>query len=144
MAALATRLEGIDGTGTYNSDIGGRVYRGKILFDDADTFPVLTMEDNGTTNDSAENHIYCRVKALKRVSIHGLVDVDDTDNPNDNAYLLISDIKKSIFTGDERLAGEAITITYTGSSVSAREDSATKVGCSVDITISYAENLLDP
>ena len=142
MQSITERLLAINGTGTFNSNVELRVYRGRLSFDDADTYPLLTISDDRTTNETAEASIYDKARVLKRVTIHGIVDVSDINNPNDDAYLLVADIKKAIFSGDERLGGDAIMVTYIESSVAAREESITKVGLTVGITVLYAENLL--
>ena len=141
---IVNLLKNIDGNGTYYCDIGERVYKGRFSFDDDDTYPLLTVQEVSESNDNPDSPILQKVKINKRISVHGLADISDMNNPNDTAHGLISDIKKAIFSGDPRLNGDCISVKYIGSSISAKEDSVTKVSCTVDLAVVYAENLLNP
>lgn len=142
--SLSTLLKSIDGTGTYRTDVGGRVYKGRFFFDDSDTYPIITIEDGAEFNENVDSPIYNKVKVSKKISVHGLTKVADINNPSDSAHDLLGDIKQCIFSNDERLGGNAISVRYTGSSISAKEDSALMVSCTVDLAVTFADNLINP
>lgn len=132
----------------YLTDLGTRVYRGKLKHDE-DKVPYCVLIEGadrpGTTSGVQD------VSITQQYEIGAYVTCDP-DNPNDAAHQAIKDIKKCVFSSDlarsERAGargfnGRVKDLEYVGKGIGPRADGAAIVFAVVDIRVTFAENLLD-
>ena len=141
---LTNILKQITTANGYNTDIGHRVFRGRLKLDD-DKIPcvVIGEEDDQVTD---------RVNYGKNVSITQGFVIDayvrcDPDNPNDAAHDVIEDLKKALFTGQSNanpagaLAPHVRTLKYIRRHIGPRPEGADFVLGSITIETAYVETL---
>ena len=137
--AIAALLAGIRTANGYNTDAGIRVYRGRRAVDE-DEIPCLTLiEGEDSVIDANDRQVSLAVP----YSIEGHT-ACDAENPNDAAHVLIADIKRAIFSADNRLGGLVKDIRYTGRIMAPRTDGASIAVVSVGIEARLVENLAQP
>lgn len=96
LKALTECLKQIDGTNGYQTNVEGRVYRGRIEFGEEDALPLISILETPVPPDELPTPqggttSYSELDIL----IQGFV-VDDINNPTDPAYILQADIKKAL------------------------------------------------
>lgn len=138
--AVAARLAGITAAGGYLTDIGARVFRGRLRLDPS-ALPccVLVEGEDRLLSVSARHEVKLAVPLL--VEGHAAC---DPNNPNDAAHAIIADLKRALFAEPANLGGLAREIRYAGRSIGAREDGLSQVSAVVEIEIDYVENLRAP
>ena len=108
--AMTASLESISPAGGFNSDLAGKVFRGRLLFDNDDPVPMLSILEapvpldklappKGSPKDSGEWELL----------IQGFAD-DDRENPTDPAHLLMADVKRVLVRERALLGGEFVTV----------------------------------
>lgn len=137
-------LKTINGTGAFYNDVGGRVYKGRMSFDATDDYPILSVNASGDRKTDASTGAFNKHKLSKFVEVHGIVKITDINNPMDDAELLVADIKRAIFNGDERLNGNCITVEYTEALIGQVDTSVNMISCQVNLSVVYAEHLNNP
>lgn len=140
-AMIASRVGQITVANGYNTDIGLRVFRGRMALNVKD-LPCIVLAEEG---DSVQEVKGTKVRLTQRYTIEGH-DVCDPVQPNDKAHEILKDIKRSIFGGDLSFGGalRPNDLAYSGRSIAARDDGTAICAASVDIEISYVEDLSDP
>lgn len=138
---IAGRIADITVANGYNTDIGLRVYRGRMSLNTKDLPCAVMVEDA----DSVLETKGTKVRVKQRYIIEGH-DNCDPEQPNDKAHEILQDIKKAIFGGDLSFEGalRPNDIEYAGRSISAREDGTSICAASVDIDVTFVEELTDP
>jgi hypothetical protein len=141
---VVNRLKSIDGMGDYYNNVGDRVFKGRYRFTEQDNFPIISVKPAGDAVQQANNGDYRKYKLSKVIEIHGIVSVVDVNNPMDEAELLVADIKRAIFSQDERLGGNAYATEYSGTFIGDLDESVNMVSVQVNLAIVYAEDLSNP
>lgn len=150
MTALAARLATIDGSGSFNYDLGGRVYNGREDFSvKSDTFPLASIVDQGgDLSDDTQPHR--AVFASREYSAIGYVVAPDPDQPLQAGYDLLEDFQRALFpasalsAGRDSLGGLVTQFLYGGDDVFVREDARRTTGVELRFTLSFARNLSAP
>ncbi|KON79416.1 hypothetical protein PA01_12825 [Azoarcus sp. PA01] len=138
--AVTARLAGITVAGGYLTDIGARVFRGRLRLDHhALPCCVLVEGEDRLLNAGARHEVKLTLPLL--VEGHAAC---DPNNPNDAAHAIIADLKRALFAEPANLAGLAREIRYAGRSIGAREDGLAQVSAVVEIEVDYVENLRAP
>jgi hypothetical protein len=140
-ATVASRLATIKVVNGYNTDIGLRVFRGRMSLNVKDLPCIVLAEDADTVQEIRGT----KVRLTQRYTIEGHDNCDPLQ-PNDKAHEILQDIKRAIFGGDLSFGGalRPNDLAYSGRSIAAREDGTAICAASVDIDISYVEDLSDP
>ena len=141
---IVSRLKAINGGNGFYFDLGERVYKGRYRFTKEDNFPVISVNSSGDTAQQVNGGDYSKHKVSKVVEIHGIVAVSDINNPVDDAEMLVADIKRAIFSKDERLGGNSYTIEYSGTFIGDLDESVNMISCQVNIAAVFAEDLSNP
>ena len=142
---LHSRLAQISVANGYNTDIGRYVRRGVLTFD-AEAIPLTVMIEG---EDTVTNQRYADVKLTQRYIFEGHMTLLEPQiaNPNDVAHLIIADLKRAIFSSDLTLDGELLDknqIKYVGRNIGPREEGQARVAASIEIAVTYNENLAEP
>lgn len=138
-SALADRLAGISIENGYLTDMGLRVYRGKQRLDESNIPCSVLVEGDDETQEQDD----ADVRLYQGYLIEGHAECDP-DNPNDTAHLIISDLKRAIFSGDLRIGGLVSGIRYKGRVIDPREDGLKLVSAAIEIDVNYSEDLANP
>jgi hypothetical protein len=138
---LAARVATISVANGYLTDIGARVFRGKLKLDPSE-FPctVAVAGDNNVMDGKRR-----QVKVSQRYIFEGH-DVCDPDQPNAKAHQIIADLKKAFFAGDLTFGGimRPDDLQYVGSTIGTREDGANLVAASIEVDCIFVEELDNP
>lgn len=140
-ALVAARAAEITIANGYNTDIGDRVFRGRMSLNVKDLPCVVMVEDS----DLVEETKGTKIRVTQRYILEGHANCDPL-NPNDTAHLILKDLKRAIFAGDLSFGGalRPNDLAYAGRSIAAREDGTSICAASIEIDISYVEDLSDP
>lgn len=140
-ALVAERIESITQANGFDTDIGSKVYRGRMSLNVGDLPCAVIVEDLDTIVESKGT----KVRVKQRYVIEGH-DACDPDQPNDKAHLILKDIKRAIFGGDLSFGGalRPNELEYAGRSIGTREDGTSICAASVEIDVTYVEDLSDP
>lgn len=146
---LTEVLQGITTANGFQTDIGERVFRGRLKHDE-DRVPYSTLieGEDKVTSQGVQTEI-----VVDQDFIIGAYLPCDPDNPNDAAHKAIRDIKKAVFSsGLARRSGGPGSrgqthglvkeLTYGGKDIGPRSDGKAIVYAVVYFTIKYPENLL--
>lgn len=137
--AIADRIASITLVNGYATPIGTRVYRGKRRLDESAIPCAVIFEGDDAPADEQRS----KAKIEAHFIIEGFTQCDP-DNPNDAAHLVIADLKKAVFGGDLSFGGKVRDVRYLGRTIQPREDGMSTVAASVEITVTYVENLASP
>lgn len=138
-AEISDRLATITVANGYVTDIGTSVYRGRRTLDEA-MLPCIVLVEGP---DQVNEQLRTQAKLAQRYSIEGHA-ICDADNPSDMGHDIIADLKKALFNGDRTFGGPVRNIEYRGRNIVTREDGFNAVAASVDIDMTYSENLAAP
>lgn len=131
-----------NGTDNYETDIGKRILRGRLKFDDSLTPCTVLVEDEDNVVERIP-HNSDKVKLEQTYFLEGHAECDP-DNPNDLAHQMIADLKRAVFGGEPKLGGLAVEVLYLGRTIVPREDGAGLVAASIEIAVSFVEQLSAP
>lgn len=141
---IVARLEKCTQANGAETDLGLKVYRGRRYVDDSMIPCAVLLEgqdEPATKRLRATYEIDRPYAALAYLPC-------DADHPNVAGHAGIRDIKRVIFAGSGRelatLDGKVAEVTYAGSAIGPRADGASFVVATVEFSIRYVENLLDP
>ncbi|QRQ86251.1 hypothetical protein [Cupriavidus oxalaticus] len=142
--ALSARLAAIQVANGFNTDIGLKVFRGKRALDaDVDVPCVVIVEGNDTVLEAAQ----AKANLSQRYQFEAHVTCDP-DHPNDAAHLVIEDLKRAIFSGQNKYAapldGLVKNLNYKGRVIGAREDGIDVVFAGIHVDAVYPEDLTNP
>lgn len=138
---IVTRLATINIANGYATDIGVRVFRGRMNLVPEELPCVILVEGEDTVQDTKKTE----VKVRQNYIIEGH-DECDPSNPNDKAHLILADLKRAIFGVDPTFGGEVrpSELQYAGRQISVREDGTALVAASISINITFVEDLANP
>lgn len=137
--AITDRIQQITTANGYQTNIGGRAYRGKLRLDESQMPCVVIIELPGES--SSAQTAACKTTAGYLIEGHSDC---DPENPNDVGHLIIADLKKAIFSGDLTFYKKAIACRYVGCTIEPRTDGLSLVSANIEIAIDYVENLASP
>lgn len=123
----------------YRTDIGQKVFRGKLSKVDDDVPCSVIVEGNDTPGGSISRDA---VKITQSYVFGGYVPCDP-DNPNDAAHLVLKDLKRALFQDGPTMGGRVQKIEYQGRDIGPRPDGTAIVFAVVHVDISFAETLMD-
>lgn len=138
---LTDRLETITVAGGFNTDIGVKVMRGRRRIDDHQVPCVVIVEGADSITPAPGRVSTSEIK--QRYILVGYSPCDAI-NPNDAGHLVIKDIKTAIFSDGVTLGGKVRRVEYKGRDIGPRGDGVNIVCATVEIEVSFAENLQDP
>lgn len=143
---LSNRLKKIKIADGFETDVGVTSFRGRRRLGETDMPCSVVIE----RPDEPEKQQTNQVKVKHRYVLEGHA-VCDPNNPNDTGHQIIGDIKKAIFTGNLNLDGKlttsgrkALELAYEGSGIAPREDGMNMVSVSVEVSVTYVEDLSNP
>lgn len=134
------RMQTINTTNGYLTEIGARVFRGRRRIDDSHLPCVVIAEgddkvvQNGrlTTCDVDQQYILIAY------------DNCDPDHPNDRAHAIIKDLKKAIFKDGTTFSNSVLRVSYSGRDIGPRADGVGIVCASIEIGVRFSEDLANP
>lgn len=146
---ISSRLGTITVANGYETDIGLRVYRGKRKVDEHEVpcAVLLEGEDKPTSSQGPASQ-----KVEQSYVLGGYVHCD-IDHPNDAAHMVISDIKRALFslgvtatraeqiTGTATFGGRVKSVTYRGRDIGPRADGVGIVYAIVHVSVEFVEQL---
>lgn len=136
--AIAVRMAQISMASGYATDIGARVYRGRRKLDESCVPCSILLEgDDGPMSQQGTD-----VKLKQKYLLEGHATCDP-NNPNDIGLGIVADLKRAVFT-EEELPGCFSGIKYLGRAIQPREDGLGIVAASIEIEVSFAEDLSSP
>lgn len=140
-ALVAARVATVRVANGFNTDVGLRVFRGRMSLNVKDLPCIILAEDADTVLEVKGT----KVRLSQRYIIEGH-DTCDPEHPNDKAHLILKDIKRAIFGGDLSFGGSLRPndLEYAGRSIAAREDGTSICAASIEINLSYVEDLSNP
>lgn len=108
LKALTATLEGITPANGYDSNMAGRVFRGRTVYGEDDPLPMLSILEPpipletilATGNKTGSSGDW-------ELLIQGFVE-DDHQNPSDPAHKLMAEVKKVLVVEKERNRGQSI------------------------------------
>jgi hypothetical protein len=96
LKALTAALEEISVAGGYQTDLAGRVYRGRIIFGERDPIPMVSILEVPLPLDQLVSPRDSKDLAGGwDLMIQGFVE-DDFRNPTDPAHVLMADVKRRL------------------------------------------------
>ncbi len=135
-------LSNISQANGFETDVGTRVFRGKLKHDE-DIVPYCTViEGEDRPTDQGDENV-----AVRQQYAIGAYLTCDPDNPNDAAHAAIRDIKRALFTrgeapGRRRMGNRVKNLTYLGKDIGPRADGRAIVFGVVHIEVLFVENLI--
>jgi len=140
-ALINSRLSAINIVAGYATDIGLRVFEGRLAIDDSQV-PCCSLIEGSDQVQSRPG----RLPSAQIVQSYAIVAYVhcDADKPNTAARLAIRDIKRAIFQSDATFGGQVRLVTYKGRNIGPRADGAKIVMAIVEIDVEYVEDLLNP
>lgn len=141
-AYLTELLAEIRVANDYETDVGQRVFRGKLKHDE-DLIPYCTIVEG---EDRPTEQGLDQVSVVQQYAVGAYLKCDP-DNPNDAAHKAIRDIKRVIFTRGEgparpRLGNRVKSVRYLGKDIGPRADGAATVFAVVHFEVTYVESLI--
>lgn len=140
--AISARIEAISIVSGWNTDIGAKVFRGRGSLNPEDLPCIVLVEDP----DSDDDVRGVEVLVTKRFTAEGH-DNCNALQPNDKAHLILADLKRAIFSGDQTYGGLFKLHKgpqYKGSGIGTREDGTAICAASITFEVQYIENLANP
>lgn len=139
---IKTRIEGITVANGFHTDIGLKLFRGKTNAPDKDNVPCSVLLEGDDEIKMSDGR-----KPLANIKQHyaiGGYDICDADHPNDQAHLIIKDIKRALFGAAANFDNAVYALRYKGREIGPRADSQPIVWALVHITVEYYEDLANP
>ncbi|XZG69241.1 hypothetical protein ACTSKR_11315 [Chitinibacteraceae bacterium HSL-7] len=128
--AIAARLAAIRQADGFHTDIGQRVFRGRVAFE-PDQLPcaVLVEKDDVVLEQKR--------RAVKQGLGYMLIGYARCDpaHPNDTAHQIVADLKRAIFSDTALLHDKVRDLEYVGRSIMPRDDGAAIVSAVVEIRV---------
>ena len=141
---IADLLKGITVAQGYETDIGTRVFRGRLKHDE-DLIPYCTLVEG---EDRVQDEGADKVVIRQEFAVGAYLKCDP-DNPNDAAHKAIRDIKQKLFSQGPgpargRMGNRVKKVTYMGKDIGPRADGKAIVFAVVHLEVLYSENLVSP
>lgn len=140
--AVADRLAKITTAAGYKTDIGLRVFRGRVNIDIDGQVPCVSMIE-------ADDEVISSTPQIAEYKLRDKYHLDaftqcDPDHPNDAAHDMLEDMKQALFWEDLTMGGKAFRLRYEGRNFAAREDGQGMVSTRVTISIERVEYIRKP
>lgn len=148
-ANIAAQLARITIANGFQTDIGARVFRGRVKLEMAELPCVVLVEgDEKPLDEAGGSKLPATIKPAS-ISLQQTFYVEghvscDVDHPNDAAHQIVADIKRAIFSGDRSFGGKVRFVRYAGRSINRREDGLPAIAAAIAFTVDYAEDLTNP
>lgn len=140
-AEIEARIERISIANGFNTDIGVRILRGRRRIDDDQVPSVVIAEGLDSPTPGPGRLPTAEVsQTYMLISYHEC----DPDHPNDQAHLMIKDLKRAIFHDGVTLGGKVPRVKYAGRDIGPRADGVGIVCASIEIAVSFVEDLSNP
>lgn len=139
LASLAANVLAANG---YATDIGLRVFRGRMSLNREDLPCVVLVEGDETVIDQKN----AKVNVDTTFVLEGH-DVCDPEQPNDKGHLIVADLKKAVFGADLTLGGRLRSkdeIKYLGKAIGQRPEGGDVIAASISFSIAQVEDLSSP
>lgn len=138
---VSDRVSTISIANGYSTDIGLRVFRGRANLVPEELPCIVIVEGEDEIQDTKKTE----VKVRQSYQIEGHSECDPL-HPNDTAHLILADLKKSVFGVDPSFDGAVrpSELEYGGRQIGVREDGTAFVSASINIRITFVENLAEP
>ena len=138
---IAARLATITIANGKNTDVGLRVLRGRRRIDDAQVPCVVLAEGPDNPTPGPGRLPTCEVsQSYILIAYHAC----DADHPNDMGHLLLKDLKRAVFHDGVTLGGNVVRVKYAGRDIGPRGDGVGIVCASIEVEVSYVEDLTNP
>lgn len=141
---IQTRLQGITEALGAETDIGRMVYLGRRNIDRALIPCAVVIEGNDNPEPARVATEFQNVQNYVLIACLAC----DINHPNRAAHAAIRDMKRAIFKGAGRLGvtfnGKVRKVEYVGREISPRADGEAFIFAFIEISVTYAENLIDP
>lgn len=144
---ISSLLAEITTANGYETDIGARVFRGRLKIDPTHVPCAVLIEGEDRPGDQQQR---TSLKITQDYVLGGYVQCDP-DHPNDAAHAVLRDIKKALFrrrSGDvieqQNFDGRVKAVRYVGRDIGPRADGEAIVFAVVHIEVDYAETLTPP
>lgn len=143
--ALSNLLGTITAANGYHTDIGARVFRGRLAIDESRIPCIILAELDDLNKDAVSQGTSISVDQRYTMEFHVAC---DPDNPNDAAHDAIEDLKKALFHNVVRV-GTAFSkdvrkLAYVGKTIAPRPDGSPVVAGSITVVASFHEDLRNP
>ena len=142
---IAQVLAGITKLNGYQTDIGLRVYRGRVTTTLSSVPFVVLKEGQDSVKASRPQEVVIRQPYVIEGVSEGAI-----DNPNDVGHQMLADIKKALFSGPlekgskSRFGTVECELEYKGRFIAQREEGSAIVTTTVAIECMYPEDLTKP
>lgn len=139
--ALTTKLETILIANGFETDIGARVFRGKASINIEHLPCIVLVEEHDNVIEVKQTQAVVE----QHYVIEGHAECDP-DYPNDTAHLILADLKRAVFSGD-RTFGNAVKpsgLKYVTRAIGIREDGSKICAASIEISMLFVEDMLNP
>ncbi len=135
---IVSRLNAIDGTGDFNNNVVGRIYKGKTSQDETNTAWISVIRGAEVKNGQKGR----RYELSFLVDVEGYIVITDYNNQGDPAEDMIEDIKRAVILGSgsqENLNNTVDTIDYVSNEFIYKDDGGTIEAVRVTFEVSYGE-----
>lgn len=150
LTALTDALQQITPAAGYDSDLTGKVFRGRLVYGDKDPLPMVSVLEAQTPIDHADADRESSSRCSWQLIIQGFCH-DDPRHPTDRAYFLAADVTRRLAEETEKvndgdcLGFKAITGLSIGSpTVRPPDDLSAKAYFYLVLTIEMVEDLTQP
>lgn len=143
-AALKARIEALRQANGAETDIGAKVYQGRIRIDKT-MLPCTVVIEADDAPDRV--NVVASYQVAQRYVLMAYL-VCDPDQPNVAAHKALRDLKRAVFLTagkpDPRWGGTVKDVEYLGREIGPREDGEAMVVALIEIAVTYVENLGSP
>lgn len=140
---LSARLATILTSNGFNTNMGQRVYRGRVAVSDDDVPCVSLIEGDEDVRENP-SRLNATAHITQQYALAGYAPCDPLQ-PNDAAHEIIKDMKRAIFQDkDSSLTRKVRRVAYKGRNIGPRADSVPIVQAVIYIEVEYVEDLSAP
>lgn len=136
--ALAARVAEIKVANGYLTDVGTKVFRGRLRFDD-DELPCTVLAELEDVPLEQPGRQAVRIKQAYVLEAHART--MDPNNPNDYCHKILFDLKRAVFAHKDALHPQVKRIEYRSRAIGQKEEGTDLVFASIRIAVEYAETL---
>lgn len=136
---IAKRIGNISVANGYTTDIGRKIFMGRLAIDPSST-PCSVVVEGPTKSDMLQG-TRCRTVGIFHLEGHMEC---DPDHPNVAGRQIVADLEKAVFSGDLTFGQGVVSAIYKGRHIATREDGLKLASAAVMIELTYVENLAAP
>lgn len=142
-AEIATRIAQIDGADGWITEIGTRIFHGRVQVDD-DVVPCCSIVEGADQVQTGPSQRMAMAHIKQQYALVAYL-ACDANSPNTAARQAIRDIKRAIFRTNgapsKDWGGKVRSVNYQGRNIGPRADGKPLVMAVVEIEVEYAEDL---